>query len=123
MNGNSYELDTNTVLYVLNGNRDIAKIVEGNNLYLSFISELELLGYQKIAQEDKIIIEKFISECSVVGYNSSIKQNTIELRQKYKIKLPDALIAATAQFLELPLITADKGFSKIEKIKLLLLEL
>jgi predicted nucleic acid-binding protein len=45
------------------------------------------------------------------------------LKKKYSIKLPDAIIAATAIWYKIPLITADKGFEKIEELELILLEI
>jgi predicted nucleic acid-binding protein len=45
------------------------------------------------------------------------------IRQNNKIKLPDAIIAATAMQYGLPLVTADKGFSKITNLDLLLINL
>lgn len=47
---------------------------------------------------------------------------TIELRKKYSIKLPDAVIAATSLTFEIPLVTADKTFSTIDELDLILLE-
>ena len=52
-----------------------------------------------------------------------IKKTTIGLKQKYNIKIPDAIIASTSIYLEIALITADKGFKKIQEIDLQLLEL
>ena len=43
----------------------------------------------------------------------------IKLRRKYKIKLPDSIIAATSEYFNLPIITADKGFNKIEELNIL----
>jgi len=45
MNGKSLMVDTNIVLYVLGGNKKLAKILDGKELYISMITELELLGY------------------------------------------------------------------------------
>ncbi len=42
MNGNKLLLDTNTVLYVLAGDETLASFLNGKELYLSIISELEL---------------------------------------------------------------------------------
>ena len=53
--------------------------------------------------------------------NAHIKAQTIKLRKKYKIKLPDAIIAATAITYELPLVSADQGFSQIEELDFILL--
>ncbi|HAN79237.1 MAG TPA: VapC toxin family PIN domain ribonuclease [Bacteroidales bacterium] len=123
MNGNSYLLDTNTILYVLQGNRQIAEMINEKDLFVSFITELELLGYKNIAENDRIKIENFLSECTIVDINPIIKANTIEIRRKYGVKLPDAIVAGTALFLEIPLITADKGFNKMEEIRLILAEI
>ncbi|WP_374725219.1 PIN domain-containing protein [Flavobacterium arsenatis] len=46
----------------------------------------------------------------------------MELRRKYTIKLPDAIIASTSLVYEIPLVTADKGYSKIEELDLILIE-
>jgi hypothetical protein len=43
-----------------------------------------------------------------------IKNLTIEIKIKYKLKIPDAIIAASAQYYNLPLITADKAFRKLK---------
>jgi predicted nucleic acid-binding protein len=52
---------------------------------------------------------------------SDIKKCAIMVRRKYGTKLPDAIVAATAIENSVPLITADKGFSKIKELKLVLL--
>ena len=48
--------------------------------------------------------------------NRGIKDISIDLRRNYKLKLPDAIIAATAIFLGIPLISADGHFDKIEDL-------
>lgn len=48
---------------------------------------------------------------------------TIGLRKKYTLRLPDSIIAASALVFEVPLVTADRGFSKIEESDLILLEI
>jgi hypothetical protein len=58
----------------------------------------------------------------VIDINPVIKSRTIQLRQENKVKLPDAIIAATAIAFDLPLFTADKGFKTIEGLSLILFE-
>jgi len=48
MSGNSFLIDTNIILYVLNGNKGLAKKIDNKEIYVSFITELELLGYKGI---------------------------------------------------------------------------
>jgi len=47
MSGNSFLLDTNAVLYVLNGDETLADFLFEKELYLSIISEMELLRYNR----------------------------------------------------------------------------
>ncbi len=123
MNGNSIVVDTNIVLYLLNGNYKLAKQLDKKIIYVSFITELELLGYKALNKSDRIIIQNFLNECRIIGINKNIKINTIKIKQETKVKLPDALIAATSQFIEIPLITSDNGFNKIKNLDLHLFEI
>lgn len=123
MSGNNLLVDTNIALYLLNGDETIAHLLEGKDIYISFITELELLGYQELAPEEIKIIEEFLSNCIVIELNQTIKQLTIELKRKFKIKLPDAIIAATSKYINIPLISADKGFDGISELQFILYEM
>ena len=114
MNGTSILLDTNIVLYLLNGEETLIPLLEEKNLFLSFITQLELLSAKCIKPEDLLKIKQFISECTVIDITPEIKEFTINIRQKYNIKLPDSIIMATSLWLNMPLITADNNFTKID---------
>lgn len=58
----------------------------------------------------------------IVDINPVIKDYTIKLRQKYAMKLPDSIIAATSLYLNTPLITADTDFKKVEELDLILFQ-
>jgi predicted nucleic acid-binding protein len=51
--------------------------------------------------------------------SNDIKDTYIELTRKYQLKLPDALISASAIAWEIPFITEDKGFKKITELDLI----
>lgn len=123
MSGTKLLLDTNVVLYLLSGDRTIADLIDEKQLYISIITELELLGYQLITDEDQKQIKAFLEECKIINIGAQIKKQTIELRKTYKLKLPDSIIAATSKHLDIPLITSDQGFNKIEEIDVLLYSL
>jgi predicted nucleic acid-binding protein len=59
----------------------------------------------------------------IVDINRSIKDTAIDIRRVDKVKLPDAIIAATANYLNIPLLTADKGFNAIDRIVLAIVDL
>ena len=48
---------------------------------------------------------------------------TIDLRGKYNLKIPDAIIAASALYLNLPLISADKVFEKVSELQFIKYEI
>ena len=77
---------------------------------------------KNISINDEIQLKQLIDDCFMLDWNSGIKSKTIELRKKYCIKLPDAIIAATSIVYGIPLVTADKGFLKIKELDLILIE-
>jgi predicted nucleic acid-binding protein len=92
---------------------DFLEKVIDENFIVSFITLIEYLGYKGIAKSS----EEFISLADVIETNRLIIQNCIDLRKNYKIKLPDALIAATALSQDLILITNnEKDFSQIQSL-------
>ena len=123
MSGNSLLIDTNIALYLLNGDTTIAELLNGRDVHVSFITELELLGFQDIKEEDRSIIEDLLNNCIIVDLNQAIKRITINLKQNYKLKLPDAIIAATSIYMNLPLISADKDFDRISDLQFIRYEI
>lgn len=115
MNGKEILVDTNIVIYLLNQNDTLEELLQGKHIYLSFITELELIGFRGITATEEKQIEALLHECSIINMNNSIKEKYIEVRKKYKLKLADSIIAATAIASGLPLITADKQFKSIEE--------
>ena len=62
MNGNSILLDTNIILYLLNGEETLLPLLEDKKLFISFVTQLELLGSRFLLPSDLDIIKQFISE-------------------------------------------------------------
>ena len=92
-------------------------------MFVSIITEMELLGFHGISETDKQFYRTVLNDCSLVELSQPVKERTISLKQQHKIRLPDAIIAATASYLGIPLLTFDKGFSKVSEIDVLLLSL
>ncbi|MBK7107144.1 MAG: type II toxin-antitoxin system VapC family toxin [Ignavibacteriae bacterium] len=119
MNGNSLLLDTNIILYFLNGDKTLTPILNEKNLFVSFITQLELLSYKEITKTDTKSINDFLSECTIIDINTHIKEHTINIKRKYSLKLPDSIIIATGIFLKLPLISADSQLKLVEESNLI----
>lgn len=117
MNGASNILvDTNLIILGIGGNEQVRKLLEGRTLFISVITEIELLCIPFQKSSDERLIRDFISNCFVIELDGEVKRAAIQLRRKRKIKLPDAIIAASSLSKKLPLFTADKGFGKIEEL-------
>lgn len=85
----------------------------------SIITKIEALGFKEITKDEIKAIGKMLDTGELVYIDGDIAQQTINLRQKYRIKTPDAIIAATALVNGSELWTANTSdFSSIESLKL-----
>ena len=121
MNGTNILADTSLIVNYFNGIDVVKEHISKRTIFVSFITELELLSFSNLTVADRKILHSFLSDCFIIEIDNEIKKTTIDLRIKYKIKLPDAIIAATAIRFDLPLFTLDKGFKKIEKLNSIIL--
>lgn len=81
---------------------------------ISFITKIELLVWRSATEEDTQIRETFIAGSEIRYINDAIIDVVIDVRKSYNIKLPDAIIAATALYYDYTLIsTNDNDFKKV----------
>lgn len=119
-----YLIDSNVIINYLSENLEAAQLdflddLFSNSLYVSVITEMEVLGYS-MPQEIESVFMEFIENTEVLTIEDKIVQQTILLRKEYKIKLPDAIIAATALIHQIPLVTFNaKDFKKIKDIQVI----
>lgn len=116
-----YLIDTNVLIGAqMNmlpeaGMKFMAEIID-KDFTVSFITYIEFLGYNDITQET----EDFIALAHVLEVNKEIIQNCINLRKSKIVKLPDAIIAATALVSNLTLITRNvSDFKNISGLKII----
>ena len=109
-----YLFDTNILIYLLN-NRLAEKLPSGRYGY-SVITEIELLSFPALTTEDIEIISGYLSNITLINLTQAIKQKTISLRRIYRIKLPDAIIVASAIEAGATLLTNDIALHKIETL-------
>lgn len=122
MNGANLLLDTNAVLYILNGDDTLALLVDGKSISLSVIAEMELLSYPKMSAKELKILNEFISECQIFNIDDEVKKLAIQIRKSTSLKLPDSIVAATSIAKSIPLVTADKQFKIVKNLDLVLYE-
>jgi predicted nucleic acid-binding protein len=123
MSGISILSDTNPIIYLLDGNVEVAAFLDEKQVWISVITELELFGKKGLSKAEISEFDSLLSSCFIAELTPQIKQISKELMQKYSIRLPDAIIASTAMYLDIPLLSADLEFQKIPELKFILLEL
>ena len=97
------------------------KLLEGRTIFISVITEIELLSIPFQDSQDERLMSDFISNCFIIDLDTEVKRYTIQIRKKQKVKLPDAVIAASSLVKKLPLFAADKGFGKITGLNVILI--
>jgi len=90
-----------------------------SNFSVSIVSKIEVLGFNTQEYELKQL-ESFIQLSSIVYIDEAVAVKTIEIRRMKRIKLPDAIIAATALVLNCILLSHNStDFNKIEGLQVL----
>jgi predicted nucleic acid-binding protein len=109
-----YLLDSNIIIYFLEGILpETASDFVNKTIIIpqvSIISKIEILSWTPPTESNSLAIQHFLQESNVHLLDDSIVDKTIELRKKYKrVKLPDAIIAATALVKRFTLITRNEN--------------
>ena len=101
-----FVLDTNIILYFLGGR--LADSFPAGAYAISVISELELLAYPGLVSSEEQRIRDFLADVPITDLTQSVKHHAVNLRKRFGLKLPDAIVAATALALEATLLTNDQ---------------
>ncbi len=110
-----YVLDTNSLIYALNGKVEIPLY----DYLVSVITEIELLSYSKLSEKDEEVIKALLLNFQIITLTHEIKESTINIRKQYNLKLPDSIIVATAIENKAILVTSDKQLLKLDCVKVI----
>ncbi len=119
-----YTLDTNAIIYYLKGDEHAIKIITESlknplPIYISTITETELFGFSNLTTDDSTAIETLLTAFAKIPVDSTIARTAGFLRRRYKIKIPDSIIAATALFTGTTLVTRNvTDFKSIERLSI-----
>lgn len=122
MNG-KFLLDTNAIIALLNGHNNLAHQLQ-NAVWIgiSVISELEFLSFRHLSQNDIALFQAFKARIHVVNIESQdtvLTNSIISTRQNFNLKLPDAIIAASALENQASLLSNDVVFQRVPNITVL----
>ncbi len=110
-----YLLDSNIIIYYLNGDKRIYDFIEKNRAIsaISLITYYEVLNYD-FSEEEELEVRAFLDEFEVLNVSKNIINKALENRKSKKIKMADNFILATAQIFGLKIVTRNiKDFSSL----------
>ncbi|MDR1469075.1 MAG: type II toxin-antitoxin system VapC family toxin [Spirochaetaceae bacterium] len=96
------------------GAADLRTLFPDSDLFISVITEFELLSYWRITPEEEAKINLLLSDLVVIPFTPEIKRQGIIFRRAARNKTPDSIIAATAITLNAALITHDADFENVK---------
>ena len=103
-----YLIDTNIIIYYLEGEQAAVSFLRTHRgkLAISSITWMETLSYPFSADEEQIV-RAFLQEFRLIEISSPVMELSVEIRRMKKLKLPDAIIAASAIHHDLILVTRN----------------
>ena len=119
-------IDANIVILAIDNDPSVTDVLttwrySGKTLMLPTIVEAEILSYSKLTSKEIEKIKTFIEEnFTFIPLNRTIAQIAGEIRRATKIKLPDAIIAATALYTRVPIVTRNiRDFQRISNLEVI----
>ena len=116
-------LDTNAIVALLQGNSRVLQLTQDADwVGVSIISHLEFLCFAGLSADDIRCFEEFLRKVDLIGlepHQQELLRLVIQLRQASRLKLPDAIIAATAITHHAHLVSADAQLRGIPQLQLI----
>jgi len=110
-------LDTNALIYHFQGIAPWTDFIDGHlraDVSVSVITRMELLALNGLAPDSEKKIRAFLEKLNIAPLSPVIENVAILLRRKARLKLPDAIVAATAVVSKAVLVTNDKAMAALD---------
>lgn len=104
-------LDTNIVLYLLGGR--LAAPLPAGDYGISVITEMELLAWPSLSAPEAERVRQLLQQLTICELTAPIRARAVALRKAHNLKLPDAVVCATAMEFDVELWTNDKSLAKV----------
>ncbi len=123
--GKKFLIDTNILVYLSRDSfpGDIDKTcldkIFAESFRISVITQIEFLGWRKHTEKSFATAKKMLAKAKIYSLDTNIVEQTVRIRRQYRIKLPDAVIAASCLVYDLTLVTLnDKDFEGIDGLNM-----
>ena len=117
MNGHNALIDSNIIIYLSKKELPLSFLNNFTTVFISVISYMEVLGYNFPNTNEEDFVKELVSLFNLRFIDQKIADCAVDIRKKCQIKLPDAIIAATALVDGQSLITRNADdFSKTDCI-------
>ncbi|HEX8314726.1 MAG TPA: PIN domain-containing protein [Flavisolibacter sp.] len=116
MSGTNYFLDTNAIIALLNGNRQIENILYSATwIGTSVVCIIEFLSFPDLSANDRSLLYSLTQRIDVISIENRFQEleQVANIRKQTRLKLPDSVIAATALAMNAILISNDREFTAI----------
>jgi predicted nucleic acid-binding protein len=118
MNGIEFLLDTNVVIGLLKGSEPAMQLASQARLSLqragvSQITRMELLGFPGLSEKEEQATRALLGLCQLVRITDDVEARAIGLRRQGLLKLPDAIVAASALVMDAKLLTLDQRLARV----------
>ena len=113
-------LDSNIVIYAAKDRvAELVQLIGAANTAVSIVTYVEVLGYHRLDESQERFCEDFFHNVEVLTLSGPIASQAVQLRQRRRMSLGDAIIAATAMVHNLALVTRNiRDFRWISELRL-----
>jgi predicted nucleic acid-binding protein len=108
-------VDTNVALYLLGGR--MASPLPDGSYGISVVTEMELLAWPSLTEPEERKVRGFLAAVTICDLTASIRARAVELRKQHNLKLPDAVVCATAMEFGVELWTNDAGLGRVPGLR------
>lgn len=114
MSGERILVDSNVLIRMFSNESAVVDFLAGADIHLSFITEIEVLSASRLTAAESRLIRAFLDQCIIIGAEPEMRRFAIDFRKESGLRLPDCIIAATSAYLNMPLVTGDRDFDKLQ---------
>ncbi len=115
-------LDSNIVIYLSKRKLSVKELFSSDEKYaVSIVTYMEIFSYAFTDKDEEKLLRSIFSVLDIIDLDREIAEYVTVIRKKRKLKLPDAIIVATAIVKGAELLTYDKQLTTIENVRIRLI--